>query len=79
MKKLFVLIFGVALTAVSCTKDYTCTCKYYSSATDTDPNVSSVTYKKVTKSFVKNEAQCVSYEEKDEKGVIDDKQECTIE
>jgi hypothetical protein len=78
MKKLFVLIFGVALTAVSCTKDYTCTCKSTETG-DTDVDTDIVTYKGVTKSFVKNSEECVSFESKDEKGAVDYKRECTID
>ena len=78
MKKLAVLFFGVALFATSCAKDRTCTCKYTETgSTDVDTEIT--TYKSVTKSFVKNDAECVSREYKDEKGVVTDKVECTID
>ncbi len=78
MKKLAILFFGIALTAVSCSKDYTCTCKStYTGNTNTETNTT--TFKGVTKSFVKNEAGCVSRERKNEKGETTSKSECTID
>ena len=77
MKKLAILFFGVALFATSCAKDRTCTCKYTSTSGSTDTDIT--TYKSVTKSFVKNEAGCVSHENKTELGIVYRKVECTIE
>lgn len=59
MKK-FMLVGAVALLALaSCKKDRTCECKVNGVAdTDTTPE----TYKKVTKTFMKNQRGCVSYE-----------------
>ena len=78
MKKLAILFFGVALFATSCAKDRTCTCKS-SEIGDTDVDTDVTTYKSVTKSFVKNEAGCVSHENKTELGIVYRKVECTIE
>ena len=59
IKFLAVLSLGV-LTLASCKKDRTCECKY-TSGSDVDIDVSG-TYKKVTKRFMRNHADCVSYE-----------------
>ncbi len=78
MNKIAILFFGISLTVVSCTKDYTCTCKY-SNTGSTNTETSTTTFKGVTKSFVKNKAECVSRERKNEKGETTSKRECTID
>ena len=53
MKKLFIPFAAVALMAVSCAKDYACTC------TSDGTSTTGATYKKVTKKWMKNQG-CVS-------------------
>ena len=53
MKKLFIPFAAVALLAVSCAKDYACTC------TTNGVSTTGATYKKVTKKWMKDQG-CVS-------------------
>jgi hypothetical protein len=71
MKKIM-LVGAVALLALaSCKKDRTCECTYDGVA-DKTPE----TYKKVTKTFMKYNANCVSYEVTE--GTETTKVECEI-
>jgi hypothetical protein len=73
MKKIM-LVGAVALLALaSCKKDRTCECTYNGVA-DTDKTPE--TYKKVTKTFMKNNVGCVSYERVEDG--VSYKQECEI-
>jgi hypothetical protein len=56
MKKILLPFVAIALLAGSCAKDYACVCTT-GGETDTTPAV----FKKVTKTWMKNEAGCVSY------------------
>jgi hypothetical protein len=71
MKKLFIPMFAVAVLAVSCKKDYACSCTY-NGTTITGP-----TYKKVTKKWMKDTQQCVSYSETEDNVTYN--VECEIE
>jgi hypothetical protein len=73
MKKIM-LVGAVALLALaSCKKDRTCECTVNGvKQTDSTPE----TYKKVTKTFMKNHAGCVSYEVTE--GTETTKVECEI-
>jgi hypothetical protein len=74
-KYLMILFLG-AITIASCKKDRTCECTttYNDGSTDT---YESGTYKKVTKRFMKNNADCVSYEYESTSGNTT-KEECEI-
>ena len=64
-KYLMILFLG-ALTIASCKKDRTCECKITSGGSSYD--YESDEYKKVTKRFMRNHANCISYESEDSNG-----------
>jgi hypothetical protein len=79
MKKLILpALLGVVMLA-SCKKDYTCECTstYVNngvSISSTDKTV----YKSTTKKSVDYSGACISYESYDKDGVVDYKEECTL-
>ncbi len=76
MKKVLLLAVAGVFVLASCAKDRTCECSY-----DGVPSSNPRTYKNVTKSFMKNNIDCVSYEysyTNSSNVVVNKKVECEI-
>ena len=62
MKKVLLLAVAGVFVLASCAKDRTCECTTNGLADSADGNFSTTTYKKVTKTYMKDFRNCVSYE-----------------